>query len=177
MEYNQRSFTLLTLSICFFALCWWKEDQILGCRYISFENKVRNHITHLHYLQCQRQRLIYFIFEIIIISCGSSSSPCCISINIRRLNWLGTLNVSLWECLHQSLHYKLEERRKRIFSNAQISIFLLHKWTFYLKNITTMPNYNWKILIIQWYILWKKRIAMKMCNTAFNLFFYHAKYT
>ena len=89
-----------------------KEDQMLGCRYISFENKVRNHITHLHYLQCQRQRLIYFIFEIIIISCGSSSSPCCISINIRRLNWLGTLNVSLWECLHQSLHYMLDQKEK-----------------------------------------------------------------
>ena len=89
-----------------------KEDQMLGCRYISFENKVRNHITHLHYLQCQRQRLIYFILEIIIISCGSSSSPCCISINIRRLNWLGTLNVSLWECLHQSLHYMLDQKEK-----------------------------------------------------------------
>ena len=88
-----------------------KEDQMLGCRYISFENKVRNHITHLHYLQCQRQRLIYFILEIIIISCGSSS-PRCISINIRRLNWLGTLNVSLWECLHQSLHYMLDQKEK-----------------------------------------------------------------
>ena len=93
------------------ALCWKNKDQILACRYISFENKVRNHITHLHYLQCQRQRLIYFILEIIIISCGSSS-PRCISINIRRLNWLGTLNVSLWECLHQSLHYMLDQKEK-----------------------------------------------------------------
>ena len=121
-----------TEHLLFCPILVW-EDQILGCRYISFENKVRNHITHLHYLQCQRQRLIYFILEIIIISCGSCSSPCCISINIRRLNWFGTLNVSLWECLHQSLHYKLEERRKKIFSNAQISIFLLHKMNILFK--------------------------------------------
>ena len=113
LEYNQRSFTLLTLSICFLPYVGKKEDQILACRYISFENKVRNHITHLHYLQCQRQRLIYFILEIIIISCGSSS-PRCISINIRRLNWLGTLNVSLWERLHQSLHYVLGKGKKYI---------------------------------------------------------------
>ena len=112
-----------TEHLLFCPILVW-EDQILG-RYISFENKVRNHITHLHYLQCQRQRLIYFILEIIIISCGSSSSPCCISINIRRLNWLGTLNVSLWECLHQSLHYMLEQKEKNTFLYSYIFIFLL----------------------------------------------------
>ena len=109
-----------TEHLLFCPILVW-EDQILGW-YISFENKVRNHITHLHYLQCQRQRLIYFILEIIIISCGSSSSPCCISINIRRLNWFGTLNVSLWECLHQSLHYMLEQKEK-ILSYTQIFLY------------------------------------------------------
>ena len=126
LEYNQRSFTLLTLSICFLPYVGKKEDQILACRYISFENKVRNHITHLHYLQCQRQRLIYFI-------CGDHQRVVAIVVSLlvlvsatTQLRSYTTLNVSLCECLYQSLHYaKIFYQSTNAFFHLQ-KLFLVH---------------------------------------------------